>query len=60
VHFGGAFGTRDAPVVSRGDLGTRPRRGPLVIDEYDATCVVPPDFAASRDDFGNVAIEFVQ
>src|SRR5262249_38182553 len=41
--FGSPWGTVATPVVSR-RLLTEPTRGPLLIDEYDATVVVPPDF----------------
>jgi N-methylhydantoinase A len=58
VYFGPELGVRDTPVLKRGDLTMTARRGPLVIDEYDATCVVPPDFAAKLDDFGNIDIEY--
>jgi N-methylhydantoinase A len=59
VCFGPGLGMRDAPVLRREDLLAATRRGPLVIDEYDATCVVPPDFAARLDDLGNIVIEYV-
>jgi N-methylhydantoinase A len=58
VQFGPGFGLRGTPVLGRGDLTAHPRQGPMVIDEYDATCVVPPDFAASLDGFGNISIQF--
>lgn len=58
VHFGAGLGVRHTPVLSRGDLATTTRCGPLVIDEYDATCVVPPDFTARLDALGNIVIEF--
>ena len=31
-------------------------RGPLIVEEYDATCVVPPDATASLDAGGNIVI----
>ena len=33
------------------------RAGPLIIEEYDATCVVPQDWRARLDDRGNIEIE---
>ena len=31
--------------------------GPLIVEEYDATCVVPPGARASLDGFGNIVVE---
>jgi N-methylhydantoinase A len=45
----------ETPIVRRSDL-TSERRGPFIIEEYDATCVVPPDAIASLDAAGNVVI----
>jgi len=55
VYFGRASGWCATPVMRRDALGRRP--GPLVIEEYDATCVVPPGASAALDEFGNIAIE---
>ena len=30
--------------------------GPLIVQEYDATCLVPPDATATLDAAGNVVI----
>ena len=30
--------------------------GPLILQEYDATCLVPPGVKASVDPFGNVVL----
>ena len=43
------------PVLRRADLATR-RAGPLIIEEYDATCVVPPGALAERDAADNIVI----
>ena len=60
VYFGPATGRVDTPVVGRGRLGAEPRSGPLIIEEYEGTCVVPPDCTAHLDGFGNVIIELPQ
>ena len=39
-------GWMETPVMRRSDLASR-ARGPLIIEEYDATCVVPPGARAS-------------
>jgi N-methylhydantoinase A len=56
VHFGAAHGTVETPVIGRAALGAAPRRGPLVIEEYEGTSVVPPDCAARLDAAGNIVI----
>jgi N-methylhydantoinase A len=43
-------------VLHRGDLAT-PREGPCIIEEYDATCVVPPKAKAMLDTYGNILID---
>jgi N-methylhydantoinase A len=45
------------PVVSRADLAPTPAAGPLVIEEFDATIVVPAGAAVHRDRIGNVVID---
>ena len=53
--FGDKHGWMDTPVVSRADLAEA-KTGPLIIDEYDTTCVVPPGARAERDSAGNIVI----
>jgi N-methylhydantoinase A len=57
AYFGPAFGTHLTPVLARADLSERPSSGPLIVEEYDATVVVPPDCVAYRDGFGNIIID---
>ena len=57
VYFGPATGLVDTPVIGRGRLEVEPRSGPLIIEEYEGTCVVPPDCTARLDGLGNVIIE---
>ena len=57
VYFGLASGLVDTPVIGRGRLGLEPRPGPFVIEEYEGTCVIPPDCTAHLDRLGNVIIE---
>jgi N-methylhydantoinase A len=56
VYFGQALGWRETPVLDRPALAT-PREGPCIIEEYDATCVVPPGARGMLDAYGNIAIE---
>jgi N-methylhydantoinase A len=58
VHFGPQHGTVATPVLgSRYELTTAPARGPMVIEEYDATTVVPPEASARLDDLRNIVID---
>jgi len=57
VYFGPATGLVDTPVIGRGRLEVEPRSGPVIIEEYEGTCVVPPDCTARLDALGNVIIE---
>jgi N-methylhydantoinase A len=56
TYFGPGLGSIETPVIGRADLGRRPRSGPLLIDEYDATTLVPPGCRAHLDRHGNIAI----
>jgi N-methylhydantoinase A/oxoprolinase/acetone carboxylase beta subunit len=31
--------------------------GPLIVQEYDSTVVIPPDCTASLDSYGNIVID---
>ena len=54
AYFGESWGTIDTPVISRQDLGEEGTIGPLLIDEYDSTIVVPPDYRGHLDSEGNI------
>ena len=54
AYFGESWGTIDTPVISRHDLGEKGTTGPLLIDEYDSTIVVPPDYRGHLDSDGNI------
>jgi len=56
AYFGPEHGWLDTPVLRRSDLATA-RSGPLIVEEYDATCLVPPGARCERDAGGNIAIE---
>jgi N-methylhydantoinase A len=56
VYFGPRDGWIVTRVLSRGDLAT-PREGPAIVEEYDATCVVPPGARAALDGSGNIVME---
>ena len=56
AYFGSRTGPVSTPVVTRGELADRTLEGPLIIEEYDATCVVPPGCRARIDALGNIDI----
>jgi N-methylhydantoinase A len=57
AYFGPETGLVETPACNRsGLLGAR-RHGPLLVDEPDSTCVVPPGWVASLDDHGNIEVE---
>jgi N-methylhydantoinase A len=57
AYFGGEHGWLATPVLDRGHLSGSEWHGPLVIEEYDCTCVVPPNMTARLDEHGNIAID---
>jgi N-methylhydantoinase A len=57
VYFGPRAGQLATPVIGRQDVGHTPLEGPLVIEEYDATTVVPPRCRVWRDALDNLHIE---
>jgi N-methylhydantoinase A len=57
VYFGPTFGMCTTPVLRRAELGQTARSGPMIVEEYDATCVVPPDCKAHVDGGGNLVLE---
>jgi N-methylhydantoinase A len=46
----------DTAVMRRSDL-SKATTGPLIVEEYDATCVVPPGARAELDGGGNIVID---
>jgi N-methylhydantoinase A len=55
VYFGQDIGWIETPVVRRSDLVSE-ARGPLIVEEYDATCVIIPGATAVLDAGGNIVI----
>lgn len=57
AYFGEKFGVMTSPVIGRGELAGKPNRGPLIIEEFEGTTVVPPDAFVHRDGADNIIIE---
>jgi len=56
AYFGTASGWIETPVIGRGDLSANTILGPLLIDEYDSTTVIPPQCTARLDSLNNIRI----
>ena len=57
VYFGPEFGTVTTPICSRSNLDSKWRSGPLLVEEFDSTTVVPPDGRARRIAWDTIEIE---
>jgi N-methylhydantoinase A len=60
AYFGKEHGLRETPVIARHDLTSTPRQGPLIIEEYEGTTVVPPHARAALDAHDNIVITFAE
>ena len=50
------IGFLQTPIVSRAALAAGSIQGPLIVQEYDATTLIPPEWNAACDMFGNMMI----
>ncbi len=58
IHFSTEIGWRRSAVYDRGGLRAGMQiEGPVVIEEMSSTTIVPPDHAASVDEFDNLVLE---
>lgn len=57
AYFGPIHGWLPAAILPRAGLCEEPREGPLVVEEYDTTIVVPPGWRASRDGWNNILVD---
>ena len=57
VYFGPNRGWASAPVITRQSLPSDPSEGPLIVEEYDSTTVVPPGWTAATDQWSNILLE---
>jgi N-methylhydantoinase A len=55
AYFGPTQGWRETRVVNRSTLAA-PQTGPRIVEEYDATCLVPPGWTARLDAYGNIVM----
>ena len=54
AYFGKQNGWMLTPVIDRGGLTNSVTHGPLIIEEYDSTTLVPPDTSVHIDETGNI------
>ena len=57
VYFGAEAGWLDTPIIGRMDLDGAGTGGPLVVEEYDSTVVVPPGWLATLDSLQDIVLE---
>lgn len=56
AYFGPVTGTVETPICSRADLVGHVTPGPVIVEEYDSTIVVPPAWAVTVDAANNVVL----
>ena len=56
AYYGDLHRWIETPIVTREDLKGEAQKGPLIIEEYDSTTVVRPDWAASIDSWNNIVL----
>ncbi len=57
AFLGPETGWREVRVLARSDLLGKRGKGPFIVEEYDATCIVPVGARAELDAFGNIVID---
>jgi N-methylhydantoinase A len=57
AYFGPEERLMETPFCNRAGLLEGELRGPLLVDEADSTCVVPPGCVARLDGYGNIEVE---
>ncbi|HWM81447.1 MAG TPA: hypothetical protein VNQ56_05230, partial [Pseudolabrys sp.] len=60
VYFGPEHGWLETAVIDRSSLGSTPRHGPLVVEEYESTSVVRPGWSVEVDDWSNIVMRRVR
>jgi N-methylhydantoinase A len=57
AYFGPALGWQPARLLARADMADGPQDGPFIVEEYDATTVIPPGWRARLDAWGAIVAE---
>ena len=56
AFWGKTYGSLDTPVLKLEQVAQSPREGPILIDCYDTTIVVPPGCTIAAGEWGNIMI----
>jgi N-methylhydantoinase A len=56
AYFGPQIGEHEARVLRRAELIAQASSGPLIIEEFDTTVVVPPGWSVETDGIGNLVL----
>ena len=57
AYFGQRDGWLSTPVIGRESLAGGVSAGPIIVEEYDSTTVVPPGSRAALDEWSNIVVE---
>jgi len=57
AYYGKDYGWLETPILGLPDLPDKPTKGPLIIELYDATCVVPPYAEVRSGKWGTIEID---
>ncbi|MEM7253542.1 MAG: hydantoinase/oxoprolinase family protein [Pseudomonadota bacterium] len=57
AYFGAQHGMQPTRIVTRDDLRRESHPGPLIVEEFDTTVVIPPGARAHTDDMGNIWVD---
>ena len=57
AYFGSDHGWLETRLVGRAAIGDTATPGPLIVEEYDATTLVPPEWSIRRDHDDNLLLE---
>ena len=55
AHFGPVYGQMETPVIDRAEL-TDPVTGPIIVEEYDSTCIASPGWKVTLDMQNNIVM----
>jgi N-methylhydantoinase A len=57
AYFGPTTDLVETPVLARSALAEASRSGPIIVEEMDATTLIPPGWNVALDGFGNLVME---
>lgn len=56
-YFGPQSGECETRILNRSDLVGKVLAGPLIVEEFDTTVVVPPEWQTEVDEYGNIVLK---